>query len=217
MGGPLDIHLIQPPADGFPWKTIIEIAPQLLWVGIAIAFLVAIGPAGLRAALARVSKLSLAGLEIELASKVEEAFVRKKLTASLGDRQRIARRLDRSSALFNGARLLWIDDNPQDNSVEFEILRELGTIIDLATTDAMARDQITRAVYDVLLTDMTRGHDHAAGKNLITELEKAQLKPPIIFYVRASRHTKPEKAFGLTTRPDELFHLITDALERQRG
>ena len=71
MGAALDIRLIQPPGpDGIPWKEIVEIAPQLLWIGIVIFLLLAIGPAGLRAALSRASKLSFGGLEIELASKV---------------------------------------------------------------------------------------------------------------------------------------------------
>jgi len=69
----------------------------------------------------------------------------------------------------------------------------------------------------VLLTDMTRGEDRAAGRKLMPELEQAHLEPPIIFYVTDPKHTKPDKAFGITVRPDELFHLITDALERQRG
>ena len=214
----MDIRLIQPPGpDGIPWKEIVEIAPQLLWIGIVIFLLLAIGPTGLRAALSRASKLSFGGLEIELASKVEEAAIRKDMTVSFGDRTQIARRLERARPLYNTARFLWIDDNPQDNRSEFEILRALGASIDLATNSDMARDQLSRGVYDVLLTDMTRGEDRAAGRKLMPELEQAHLEPPIIFYVTDPKHTKPDKAFGITVRPDELFHLITDALERQRG
>lgn len=214
----MDIRLISPPApDGIPWKEIIEITPQLLWIAVAVAFLLAIGPAGLRAALSRASKLSFGGLEIELESKVEEAAIRKKTEVSLGDRTQIARRLERSRPLYDTARFLWIDDNPRDNWSEFEILRALGASIDLATDSDMAREQLSRGVYDVLLTDMTRGKDRDAGRKLMPELERAQLNPPIIFYVTDPTHTKPDKAFGITVRPDELFHLITDALERQRG
>lgn len=92
-----------------------------------------------------------------------------------------------------------------------------GSSIDLATNSDIAREQLSRGVYDVLLTDMTRGKDRDAGRKLMPELEQAQLNPPIIFYVTDPTRTKPDQAFGLTVRPDELFHLITDALERQRG
>lgn len=37
---------------------------------------------------------------------------------------------------------------------------------------------------------------------------------PVIFYVGRAREGAPAAAFGLTTRPEEMWHLVMDALER---
>ena len=44
----------------------------------------------------------------------------------------------------------------------------------------------------------------------------ATLGPAVIFYVAESKGP-PKVAFGIATRPDELMHLIADALERRRS
>ena len=214
----LDVRILEPPAsDGFPWKEAIEIAPQLIWAAIVVAVLLMIGPSRIRAALSRASKISFGGLEIELAAQVDQAAVNQGTSVAPIDRDRVVRRLERSKSLVSCARFLWIDDNPKNNSAEFDILRQLGANIDLATTDQDARTQLARGVYDVILSDMTRGDDPEAGKKLLPAIGDAPLNPPVIFYVGNLATVAPLGAFGITTKPDELCHLILDALERRKG
>lgn len=52
---------------------------------------------------------------------------------------------------------------------------------------------------------------------MIAALRDAGYRGPIIYYVGSADPSRPVPvgAFGLTARPDELLHLVMDALERR--
>ncbi len=87
-------------------------------------------------------------------------------------------------------RVLWVDDNPKNNTFLVQRLLDDGVRVDLAvsTRDGMAR--LTADDYDLVLTDM--GRDEAgiskstAGLELLQEARAKGFKGPILFFTRGS-------------------------------
>jgi len=128
---------------------------------------------------------------------------------------RTLRRVQLVARVFEGARILWVDDLPKGNTYEAGFLRELGAHVDQVFTTEEAVARLRAEHYDVLISDMDRAGDPTAGLTLLHQLNAAT---PIVFYVT---HLDPERdrprgSLGIVVRPDDLFNLIMDTLERQR-
>lgn len=205
-----------PPASAFPWEQILTWAPHLFWAAVALTIFFVIGPSRIREAFSRATKVGFGGLEVEFKSGIEQAAKAKQIDLPTQLRDQLARRLDRLQHLIASARILWIDDHPDGNAIEMGLLHSLGATIDLASSDRNAKQRLESAIYDLVLSDMARGDDHGAGRKFLPQVKSAMLSPPLIFYV-GKPEPLPAGAFGLTVRPDELFNLILDALERRRG
>jgi len=132
------------------------------------------------------------------------------------DRQRVLNRVKKHLALFQDVRILWIDDVPDSLRNERTMLRRLQTDIDLATSAAEAKKLLQAGEYDLILSDIAREDDPIGGLKFLQEYGKKTQRLPVIFYVGTFLPEKgvPPYAFGITNRPDELLHLIMDALER---
>ena len=100
------------------------------------------------------------------------------------------------------------------NAAEIGILTRLGAAIDLARSDAEASARLHGAVYDVVLSNITRDGNEQAGADFIEDIRDVPVAPPVIFYVGRAR-PKPPLAFGITRRPDELFRVIERALDHE--
>ncbi|QCK88198.1 hypothetical protein E8L99_21775 [Phreatobacter aquaticus] len=202
------------PPKGFPWEGLLALAPHLLWVSVAIGLVAVIGPARIRYAFSQAKKLSFGGFELQLKSELEQAAASKNIAMDNFNLGTLERRLDRLRELFVTAHILWIDDNPAGNLSEMRILRSFGATIEIARSDESARTSLQRSIFDLVLSDMSRDGNPRAGALFLPEVKNSLFSPPIIFYV-GNRSCSPDGAFGMTTRPDELLHLILDALERK--
>ncbi|CAM2141381.1 Response regulatory domain-containing protein [Pararobbsia alpina] len=211
-----EVHVTQATHAGIPWHEFIPILPSLIWLLIVIVLLFWLGDWGLKQFLSRATKIGVAGLEIELSTGVHEAALAQGVELPEHERDRIVRRLENAKPYFERARFLWIDSAPENNRNEIQVLISLGSIVDLAINDHIALHQLQTGVYDVVLSNMSRGGNRDAGLALITPIRTAMLGPTLIFYVGDPTRVRPPGAFGMTTAPDELFHLIIDALERRR-
>ena len=198
----------------FHWTDLLDLAPHVSWVAVALIIFFIIGPSRIRDAITKVNKIGLAGFEVEFKSEIDAAAKARNIDLPSQLRDRLARRLEHGRFLISGARILWIDDHPDNNTIEIGLLRSFGAIVDLSLSNQDARERLKIAVYDVVLSDMTRDDDDA--ENIVPDVKDAVLTPPLIFYVGKERPI-PEGAFGLTIRLDELLHLILDALERRRN
>jgi len=144
------------------------------------------------------------------------------LTAVL-DQHTGLRRAAYSPALVRGAHILWIDDHPNWVANIADTLRHLGATVTVVPGTREALDHLGRAEDEpprVILSDIARGTNPRAGTEAIPALRKAAPGVPIIFNIAQydERLGKPEGAFGITNKLDELFHLILDALEgRERS
>ena len=189
---------------------------NLLWVVFLIVLLVFLGRKTLVDLLSRARKIQVGGFSVELAAQVEKELAKKHVRVTAGVKAGIADSLERLSASATGTRILWIDPHPTNNTVEIRTLTRLGAAVDLARSDDDARTCLRGAVYDIVLSNMTRDDDERAGAVFLPEIHAAMGPPSVIYYVGRHRQT-PEGAFGLTTRPDELFRLVLQALEYTGG
>lgn len=149
---------------------------------------------------------------IALAEKSEQWQV----TIPDEDEKRVLDRVKRHLPLFQDVRVLWIDDNLDSLRNERKMLERLQVDIDLALNDAEAQKFLRSGKYDLILSDIARGNDSTAGLKFLQEYGKTKRRVPFIFYIGTLSPDKgvPAYAFGITNRPDELLHLMLDALER---
>jgi hypothetical protein len=204
-----------PEPTRFPWEAVIGVVPHLLWATLLLFVLLWIGREALEDFIGRVQKLGFGGVEIEFRKRLESAARARAQIIPEIDLGRASRRLTRERALVQGARLLWIDDLPDRNHAEINLLESVGAHVNAETTSAAAESAMNQVVYDLIVSDIDRERDKAAGIKFAEKLTSNS--PPIIFYVGAAQKPAPPSAFGLTDRPDELVHLILDALARTRS
>ncbi len=128
-------------------------------------------------------------------------------------------RTKKNLPLFEGAQILWVDDEPKAFQNERNMFIKLKAEITVAINTEEALEHLNRSRFDFIISDMARGEDAMAGLGLLEQLQKNKDKTPIIFYIGVFNPEKgvPPFAFGITNRPDELLHLTLDILERSRN
>jgi hypothetical protein len=195
----------------------VRIVPGLLWIAFAAA-VVALFYRPIRDDLIpRLSTLKLpGGIELALFDRVSSAAEKQNVTISYEDKSRIVRRLERSSEVLRGARILWVDDHPENNSDEAAILSTFGVSIQFATTTQKALDLLSSERFDVVISDSEREGRQDEG---IRFLDETKGVPWTILYIGDYKPElgTPRYAFGITDQPHQLLHYVLDALERQRG
>ena len=118
------------------------------------------------------------------------------------------------------ARILWVDDNPDNNILERDALEALGVRFFLSTSTDDATDQIANNRFDAIISDMGRPPDDEAGFTLLDKLKATGSCPPYIIYTGPNAtsqrdETQRRGGWGITDRPNELFQLVLNALTNQ--
>lgn len=144
------------------------------------------------------------------------------------DLKRAIARVRASLELLEGKRILWVDDIPLNNRNELRMFRSLGIASDavISTQDAIERLERDETQFDLIISDMSRDGDNKAGLELIADygtlVTQQNRAPddrlPLIFYIGNYNPTvgTPAGAFGITNRPDQLLHLVIDALAQAK-
>ena len=128
----------------------------------------------------------------------------------------VLRRAARVGDVFAGARVLWVDDDPASVAHETTALQALGAEVVAVPSTERALGALAAAPFDVVVSDVARGDQPDAGLRLAAALHN-HAAPVVLYLLRLDRSLGvPPFAFGVTNRPDELFHLLMDALERTR-
>lgn len=218
MTSTIDIHAgPQPDPPGFPWSETVGVVPHLLWAGLLLFLLLWAGRERLFGLLGRVEKVGLVGFEVSFRQGLEHAAAVHDKPLLHVDLGRASRRLAEQRKLVDGARILWIDDHPANNEIDMKLLESAGARVDTQTSSDGAQQAIAQVRYDVVISDISRDSDATAGLSFARALAQQRSAPPLIFYVSNVQKPVPADAFGLTDRPDELIHLILDALARRRS
>jgi len=134
-------------------------------------------------------------------------------------RSQVARRAARSQNLFRGARLLLVNDIPNQMSNVIEILRDLGTDVIIETSSEGALRVLSNGTYHVVISDMERDAVPDEGIKFLKRMRDQGIVIPVIFTVGRFNPALgvPAFAFGITNRVDECLNLVFDALERALG
>lgn len=201
------------------WATVIaalvSATPLLLATGVLAALAIRHRSA-LSSMLERTNRIGVAGVfDLELDT---DAIKDAREDAPLTNEQATAvdRRVQRAAELLQGARLLWVDDAPGGNLQERRYLRSAGMVVVNATATAEALTELNRFDFDVVITDMDRPESATAGTDLVVAMRAAGHWQLVIGYIGRVDPAlgTPVEFFGITDRPDQLVHLIIDALER---
>lgn len=165
----------------------------------------------------RLSGLKILGVEVTfLKESLDEVVAERKVTVSQGDRWNALKRAQHVLPVIQGARILWVDDEPQMNHQLIKFLLSLGTTVDQARDTEEALKLLRRHQYDVVVSDIKRKESGDTGVGMVTRMWEEHLYRWTIFYVRDLQPGIPEHAFNITNRPDHLLHFIMDVLERER-
>ena len=205
---------------------ILQLVPGLIWAALGLFVVIRLYRPFREEVLPRLTGVQLMGLRIDLrADEIQKAVEFKKDTGvaySLTVGAELLSRADRAAELLRGASIAWVDDRPENNLAERHVLARMGVFVEPVLTAAQVATRTRMGgptAWDLVISDADRPADPDAGvAATVARLRNDGHKGLVIFYVGRvdrSRGTPPD-VFGLTNRPDELIHLVIDALERQR-
>jgi CheY-like chemotaxis protein len=126
------------------------------------------------------------------------------------------RRAQLVGRVIQRARILWVDDLPENNRSECRLFKALGAEVQQVQSTREGLGAVAKGPWDVVLSDMDRDGVADAGLQLLRQLPRGS--PPIIFYVGRVDESRPIPcgAFGIADQPETLLHLVLDVLERYR-
>jgi CheY-like chemotaxis protein len=121
-----------------------------------------------------------------------------------------------------GATVLWVDDNPDNNRFERKALEAVGLRFVLSTSTEDALKVIDEQNFDLIISDMGRPSDRNAGYTLLDALRSHGDQTPFIIYMgRSTPDLRAEAgnkgAQGLTDLPNELFQLVLSTIYNRSG
>jgi CheY-like chemotaxis protein len=123
---------------------------------------------------------------------------------------------------LQGARVLWVDDNPENQTYERGLLEQLGVQFTLAKNTDEAVRLLRETPYQLVITDFARSDDPRGAYTLLTELKKISSNTPLIIYSASANEkfiaeAKEKGAFGETNKTQDLFNLSIDAIRSGRS
>ena len=221
------------------FDAITKLLNVLIWPGIILFILIRFGR-DLREFFSSLGELSLKGAGFEASLKRKQAEVVAALSAAVASKPdedrthesvakeamiaadvvaevvtpRAIRRASRST-------VLWVDDNPNNNSYERQALEALGVSFVLAqsTDEALKKISRQRQRFDAIISDMGRPPDSRAGYTLLDKLRSRGDQTPFIIYAgsRDPEHVAESLrrgAIGCTNNANELFEMVLSMLGR---
>src|SRR5436190_4767072 len=91
---------------------------------------------------------------------------------------------------LQGISILWVDDQPLNNSYARHALETLGVRFAIALSTADALEELSRASYDAIISDMGRPPDPRAGYTLLEKVRAMKFVMPFIIYSKGAN--KPQ-------------------------
>lgn len=125
----------------------------------------------------------------------------------------------RSSAPHSNA-VLWVDDNPKNNSYFIDLLQSRGYRVDLALNTSDALSKLSKNNYRLIISDMGRTESgqyiENAGVNLLKKTRQKNVIVPYIFYCssqKTSQFQEQVKELGghaMTSSPTDLRAILDE-------
>ncbi|MGH3384334.1 MAG: response regulator [Nocardioidaceae bacterium] len=115
-------------------------------------------------------------------------------------------------------RILWVDDRPQNNTLEREAFERLGIRVDISLNTANALDRLAHEEYGAIISDMARREGPREGYVLLESVRSGgDTSTPYFIYSISNRdddrrYAIDQGAQGLTSRANDLFDMVMRSL-----
>lgn len=210
--------------------TLIKTMPGLLWVLFAaVVFLALRQPLVQQLSRLRAANTPFGSFDFEVALDLVERAAesqdrriddgaRSTDVPSRAEQRAVATRLEYAATFLDGGRILWVDDNADNNASLVEIFERAGMSVCTARSTDAGLAELRHGRFDLIITDMARDNDQAAGFRLADRLVAQGTRLPIILfalYFDPAQGVHPD-LFAYTTSYYELIHLVIDVMERLR-
>ncbi|MGH8909058.1 MAG: response regulator [Egibacteraceae bacterium] len=124
------------------------------------------------------------------------------------------RKID-ETATVRLARLLWVDDNPDNNLYETVALEQLGLLVTKAASTDAGLFYLSRLPYSLAITDLGRDEGPEAGLDFIRQAMTAYPHLPVIVYTMNAEATQAkligEGASAVVDQPGDLVSAVLAA------
>ncbi|MBQ7432856.1 MAG: response regulator [Lachnospiraceae bacterium] len=113
----------------------------------------------------------------------------------------------------NKKEILWVNDRPENNVYERQILEQYGLNFTLALSTQQALHSMEYGEFALIISDMKRKEGEQEGYVLLEQIRKKDKDIPFIIYAGSSKQeyiieSKKKGAQGCTGKPDELVELV---------
>lgn len=114
-------------------------------------------------------------------------------------------------------KVLWVDDNPENNIYVREAFEAMGLQITLALSTEEAFEKLSESRYGTIISDMKRREGPREGYVLLDRLRNNGDRTPLFFYSSGvepehRRETLEHDGQGCTDDPQELFEMVIVAI-----
>jgi CheY-like chemotaxis protein len=116
------------------------------------------------------------------------------------------------------ARILWVDDVPENNEAERESFEALGIQVDQVNSTEEALELLARRRFDLVISDMGRPPDDRAGYTLLSSMNDLGIRIPFLIYAAGGNlpahrmEALSRGAAGSTNRATDLFQMVLKIL-----
>lgn len=134
---------------------------------------------------------------------------------------------DEVANVASASAVLWVDDNPKNNSYFIELLQKRGFRVDLARSTSEGMNCFATNSYRAIISDMGRTEDGRynsdAGLDLLEELRKQRATAPVVFFcseraaVNFRERAQALGAKAITASTTELRALLDQIAPAGRG
>lgn len=112
-----------------------------------------------------------------------------------------------------GAKVLWVDDRPDNNIHERKMFEAFGVQFELSTSTQNALEKLGTEEYSAIISDMGRKEGSLEGYNLLKQLRAKDKETPYFIYAGSNsaehkREAISKGAQGSTNRPDNLLDMV---------
>jgi CheY-like chemotaxis protein len=120
---------------------------------------------------------------------------------------------------LSGKRVLWVDDEPQNNEYSIKALQAQGVEVITSKTTREALEEVNRRNFDVIITDQLRHEDgirrDEAGYELIRTLRNTGVKAPVILSTAFPNEVEARNHgfYGATNTQHGVFELVLKAIQ----
>lgn len=175
--------------------------------------------AGFEASLKRKQAAVVAALSAAAASKPDEDKTRESVAKEAMIAADVVAEVVTPRAIKRASRstVLWVDDNPNNNSYQRQALEAIGVSFVLAKSTDEGLKKISQQRFDAIISDMGQPPDSCAGYTLLDKLRFSGDQTPFIIYAgsRDPEHVAESRrhgAIGCTNNPNELFEMVLSVL-----